>query len=176
MGSKINKYVIMSIIISVMYLIFGIILFLNPTASIHIIGNILTAFLIIVGILLIIIDIKNGFELNFDMFTLGVISIVLGILNIAHPNLFATFIPIVIGLWVIINSCFNAKMAFHLDGINFALSLFIAFISLVCGLILVINPVASSNVIAVISGIAIILYSITNIVNMILFLKFINIK
>ena len=101
----------------------------------------------------------------------------MGILLFIYPKSFSLLIPIVLGIWIITDSLFKIRISVSLreyEDVPWVLSLILAIISLVCGIMFIINPLASSTVITAAFGSLIIIYAISDIVDMIMFKRYIS--
>ena len=58
MIGRVKTYIKSQIIISILYILFGLSLFIFPEASTNLLGNVLAVFLILFGLYLIILDLK----------------------------------------------------------------------------------------------------------------------
>ena len=116
MKKKLNEIIYASIVMSVFFLVMGILLVVNPEISLDVISYMIATFLIINGIFLFVLDFKlGGLLIFFDNIISGVISVVLGILVLINPSLVSTFIPVVVGIWFIIVSIFKIRLSLLFD-------------------------------------------------------------
>lgn len=178
MRNKFNKLMTISLITSIAVIILGLVLVLFTKLSLDIIGYIVAILLIINGVLNITDDYKQ-FKVFyfFDGFTSGLLSIIFGIIILANPEYTALIMPIMIGLWIIINSTFKLRMALALKDsskTNWILPYILSILTIIIGLCLIFNPEIGSLGIARIIGFLIILYGISDVIDVIIFKK--NIK
>ena len=115
MRKKFNKLMTISLITSIVFIIFGLVLVLFTKKELDIIGYVAAILLIINGVLNVTDDYKQ-FKVFyfFDGFTSGLLSIIFGIIIITNPDQIALVMPIMIGLWIIIASTFKLRMALAL--------------------------------------------------------------
>lgn len=177
MIKKLNKLLTSSIIISLLFLIIGLIIIIYPENSIKVLSILLAIFLIINGLYLIIIgaDIRNIFFIDF--FPTGILSLLLGILMILYPNTLSIIIPITLGIWFIWISIFKLRLSISLKNIDepaWILTIITSILSIICGLILIFNPISSSIAITMFTGAIIIIYAISDLIDMIVFKKNVN--
>lgn len=178
MIKKLNSFINSSICISIMFIIIGIIMVIMPKMSLEILGVILSVILIINGVILMITDIKlNNNFIPVDMLPASMLSILLGIMMLIYPNILSIIIPLMLGTWFIMTSIFKIRLTLYLSKIQntpWLLLMLISILSIVCGFILILNPIDSSVAITLFIGIVIIVYAISDIINMIVLKR--NIK
>ena len=106
MDKIMNKILKTSIITSIIFLIFGLLLILESEATIislsYIIGTVLIA-LGAYGIVNFFRKNKIGISTSLDV-VYGIVTIILGILVITNPRAIAGIIPFVMGIIIIISS------------------------------------------------------------------------
>ena len=178
MIKKLNSFINSSICISIMFIIIGIIMVIMPKMSLEILGVILSVILIINGVILMITDIKlNNNFIPVDILPASILSILLGIMMLIYPNILSIIIPLMLGTWFIMTSIFKIRLTLYLSKIQntpWILLMLISILSIVCGFILILNPIDSSVAITLFIGIVIIVYAISDIINMIVLKR--NIK
>ena len=79
-----------------------------------------------------------------------------------------------LGTYFILDSIFKLKVITFLrriDNTSWILTLLLTILSIICGIVLIANPLDSSIAIALFAGIILIVYSITGIIDMLLFKK-----
>lgn len=149
-----------------------------PKMSLEILGVILSVILIINGVILMITDIKlNNNFIPVDMLPASMLSILLGIMMLIYPNILSFIIPLMLGTWFIMTSIFKIRLTLYLSKIQntpWLLLMLISILSIVCGFILILNPIDSSVAITLFIGIVIIVYAISDIINMIVLKRNLN--
>ena len=163
-----NKILIGSIILNVLFLLFGVIIYLNSRITIELTGIILGIYLMIFGVYAIYeFIIRDGnplFRLNIFW---GVLSIITGLFVIINPFEFVKILTFTLGIYLLIISIRKIIDAFKLKKYEYdgwALMLAIAIILLIFGIFIIINPMASMDLVEG-TGIFIILASILEICN-----------
>ncbi len=157
-----------SIITSLILLTLGILLIFESEATILSISYIIGGCLIAAGLTAIInffrTKIKDSFtELNI---VYGIVTSIAGILIIKNPHVIGSFIPIVIGVGIIINSAMKLQYAFELKNLHnhmWKATMIISIISTLCGIILLFNPFAGAVILTKIIGGFIIAYALLDI-------------
>lgn len=163
-----NKILIGSIILNVLFLLFGVIIYLNSRITIELTGIILGIYLMIFGVYAIYeFIIRDGnplFRLNIFW---GVLSLIAGLFVIINPFEFVKILTFTLGIYLLIISIRKIIDAFKLKKYEYdgwALMLAIAIILLIFGIFIIINPMASMDLVEA-TGIFIILASILEICN-----------
>ena len=125
-----------------------------------------------------ITDIKlNNNFIPVDMLPASMLSILLGIMMLIYPNMLSIIIPLMLGTWFIMTSIFKIRLTLYLSKIQntpWLLLMLISILSIVCGFILILNPIDSSVAITLFIGTVIIVYAISDIINMIVLKRNIN--
>lgn len=166
-----SKILLGSIILNVLFLIFGIIIYLNPVITLELTGIILGIYMIIFGIFaiyeFIVRDNNPLFALNILW---GILSILTGLLVIINPFEIIKILTFALGIYLIIISVSKIIDSLNLKKYGYdgwSLMLVIAIILLVFGIFIMINPMASMDLVEA-TGIFIILASILEICNSIM--------
>lgn len=178
MKQKLNNYIISSIVSSVIFGIFGIIVMIFPQMSLTIFSYMLSITLIVLGLYLVWIDFNscNRF-IPIDTAFSGILMVIFGIVMVIHPSTLSFIIPITLGIYFIFSGIIKFRLSMSLRGFsngNWILSLIISILSLICGLIFIFRPLDSSNVVTSITGLIIVIYAISDIVDMVMFKKYIS--
>ena len=176
MIEKLNKFLYSSIIISILMFVLGMMFIIFPQMSFETITYILSVVLIINGIYFIIEKEDSFFFSGF--LTLGIIQILIGLILILNPILMKTLFPIFVGIVMVTISTLDFRISLLLKKYGYKnwLSIFIfSVISIICGLIIIIKPTTIGTVaITTYLGLILSIYSISNIIDSIIFIK--NIK
>lgn len=164
-----------SIIESIIFAILGIILVCKPEGTVKVITGVLGTIFIIIGIYKIIryfISKGNNDFYNFELIY-GLTAIVIGIVAMAYMNIIGSVLRIIIGVWIIYTSFVSINTSFQIrkiGGTTWIWSLVLAFIMFACGLYTVINP----GTIVVTIGVIMIIYSVLDIIESVIFMKNVN--
>ena len=172
-----KKVTISIICSSIIAFIIGLILVINPSMSLETIGIMVGIYIIIHGVSLIVLDFKAiKYCIPFDGIMSGLLSIVLGVLLIAMPNILSTAFGIALGIWVILSSVNTIKMSLAIRNVStvWVLLLLLGILDLVAGIIILFNPFASSLSATMLGGIIIMAHSVITIIDMIVIKK--NVK
>ena len=175
MIKKINKFVDLSIIASIIFTIIGLCLIIFPDVSLNIMSYVIGGLFLIFGIYLFTIN-YNSLILT-DMIFFGVMMVLLGVILIVYPELIEQLIPIVLGIWFITDSIVKIRISLSLkdyDDTPWVLTLVLSIISMLCGVVFILHPLASSEVITTFIGALIMIYALSDIIDMFMFKKHIN--
>ena len=136
MSKEINKYLNLSIVMSVLFAILGVILVVSPNSSLDTIAYLLAAFLLVYGTYNFIDSFAIHPIFFFMKMASSVISILLGIIIFLNPEIFKNLIPIALGIFFIINGIFKTRMAFIIKNIDnyFVLSVITSVLTIICGI------------------------------------------
>lgn len=175
MRKKFNKLMTISLITSILFIMLGVFLLFFTKISLDLLGYIIGIILIINGFLNITDDYKQ-FKIFyfFDGFTSGLLSIIFGIIIIANPSYSSLIMPIFVGLWMILSSTFKLRMALALKDSkdnNWIITYILSIITIIIGLCLIFNPEIGVLTFTRILGCLLITYSISDIVDVIIFKK-----
>ena len=166
-----NKILIGNIILNVLFLLFGVIIYLNPVITLELAGVILGIYLLLFGVYAVYEFLVRD---NFPLFKLnliwGILFIIAGLLVMINPFKIIRILTFALGIYLTVVAIRKAIEAFKLKKYNYdgwALISVIAIILLVFGIFIMINPMASMDIVEV-AGIFIILASILEICNSIM--------
>lgn len=172
MIGKLNKYINSSIVISVLLMLLGIGIFIYPTMSLKVFSYSIAIIISLFGLFLIIEDIRYNIGMLFDFSLLGIMFFLLGLILLKYPNTLTSLIPIFLGIWFIVSGFVKGRWTYYLSDYKLSiriLSFIMSILSIVCGIIFIFNPLDGANYIASFVGILLIIYSISDIVDMIIF-------
>ena len=176
MLKKINNYIYASIVLSLIFIAIGVMCVIKPDISFDVISFVLTIIFIVNGILLLVADFRSR-SIFMSNFLNGVLSLVIGIVLLIHPNALKTILPFIVGIWFIVSALANMKFSFYLKNESttyMILTIIMAIISIVCGFILIVKPLESLDVLIMTLGITFIIHSLSNIIDMFVIKKYIN--
>ncbi len=164
------------IVISVLAILMGGALIAYPDMSILVYGIMLSAYLIVQGIVLIVLDIKAWrMYVPFDGLLKGILSLILGILLIKNLTMegMAAYLGIVFGIYIIIYGISGIKTSVLMrrTGAPWVLMLIINIISILFGCMILYSPIFSALTLTVYAGIVLIVEAIITIILMIIMRK-----
>ena len=160
----------MSLVSSVLFLIFGILLIVQTESVIKTISIFIGAILLIIGIFPIANYFRNRTQsfLSSAGLLYGIFSAVAGILLMINNKFLATIIPVLTGVWMIINSVNKIQLSMELRDqkiTSWLISFIFAIVILVAGALLIINPFNGAVLLSKTVGIIIVIYSVLDIVD-----------
>lgn len=156
------------IIMSVLYLILGIIMLIFPTEVSDFICYLVGLMFVFLGVSAVVMYMKEDEKTPFSSFTLvfGILFGAFGVYIVLNPKLLASFIPLVVGVFLIVDSISKLSLSFDLKKIqykNWWQMMIVAFVILTCGIFLLTNPFAVVKVSIMVIGAILIALSISNI-------------
>ncbi len=167
-----KKEGILSIIESIVFAILGLILVYKPEGTLKIIACILGTIFILFGVFKIInyFYTKGKYDFyNYDL-VFGVLALIIGIVTMIYSSTIGTIFRIIIGIWIIYSALIRISLSVKLKTQNLNIwlsSLVLACIMLICGLYITLN----SGAIIITIGIMMIVSSVIDIIEDIMFMK-----
>ncbi|MEE0699793.1 MAG: DUF308 domain-containing protein [Bacilli bacterium] len=170
MEKKINKMCNTSLIISMAFIVVGLFLFIKPDTTISVISYVIGGALLVSGIFSVYKYFTAegiGSIFNFDL-VYGVLLVIAGMFLVIKPTALATLFPIILGIWIIINSVTKFQYALVLKRVkndDWVYTALVSLLTLIWGVVLLWNPFASALAITQIIGIFIIVYAVLDIID-----------
>ena len=170
MNKIFKKYLTSAIISSVILIALGLLLIFRARDVMFMLSYVVGAILVALGTVSIIRFLrkaKNQQKTELEV-AYGLISIILGIIVISHPQGIASIVPIILGIAIIINSANKFDYSLQLKAAKISIwkaTMLIAIISTICGIVLLFNPFAAAEAATKVIGIFIIIYAILDIVS-----------
>lgn len=155
------------ITISVIMLVLGLVLLIWPEMSLSILCYLIGAMLIIGGVVKLVgYFSKDLYRLAFQFdLAFGILSILLGIVFIAHPEHIISILPIVMGIFVLVEGVLRIQTA--MDAKTFGLStwwmmIILAIATSGCGLLLIFKPFESAVAMMMLLGVTLLIDGVQN--------------
>jgi len=164
-----------SILQSIIFAILGAIIIWKPEGTIKTISYILGIIFILIGIIKIInyFFAKGKYDFyNYDIIY-GLMAFIIGIVTIVYSNTIGSIFRIIIGIWIIYSSFIRFNLSIKLKAMKLNIwiySLLLAIAMFICGLYITMN----SGAVIVTIGVMMIIYSVIDIIEDIIFMK--NVK
>lgn len=161
-----------SIITSIITAAIGILIIGNPTVINNVIAYTLGAIFIIFGLVKLIsyVIAKGTYDFyNYEMIY-GILAVVMGIITIVYSNTIGTIFRLIIGVWILYSGFMRLGLVSKLKKLEineWKYALVIAILILICG----IYVLAKAEAIGIAVGVAVLIYSIMDIVEGIIFLR-----
>ena len=172
-----KKSEIIYIIKFILGLAFGVTLIVFPEKSIDAICYIMGIAAIALGIIGIVVYItKNEIKFNSLTLILSVICIICGILLCIHPEFVKRIIPTIVGLFIIIDSAIKIVSTLNIKGKSpyWTLTFTLSLIGLVLGILVIAFGDKVADIIAILSGVALLVESIESFIIFLAFKKHIK--
>lgn len=163
------------IITSIIFAILGIVLIVNPNGVLKFVSVILATIFIVFGIVKIMqyFTAKGNYNFyNYD-FIYGIISIIVGIVTLCFLGTIETILRIIIGLWIIYSGIIRLDFSFKLKSMelkSWIPVIVLAILMMICGIVVIATKGALVSTI----GIFILIYSIMDLIESIIFMKNVN--
>ena len=146
-----------SIIFSILLLVFGLFMFIRPISTINILMIIFGAILVIDGLVHLVsyFSIKNEYRFFSSELAQAIIYIILGFVIVCNYNRISEFLPIILGVWIIIDSIFRLQISLNIRDIydsHCGLLLAMSIITGLLGMIILFNPFESLSLFIRIGG------------------------
>ncbi len=161
-----------SLVESVIFAIIGIVLMQNPEGTVKVITYVLGAIFILAGIYKIVeylYEKGRGGLYSYNI-VYGLMAVVIGIVTMVFSGTIGALFRIIIGIWIIYSSLLRMTTSFRLRAVDtniWIVSLTLSIIMLICGIYVIVN---SGAIVATI-GLFILIYSIIDIIENLIFLK-----
>ncbi len=170
MNKIFKKYLTATILSSIILMVLGILLIFKSRDVMFMLSYVVGAILVSLGTVAIIRFLRKAkrqepTELDIAY---GMISIILGIIVISHPEGIASIVPIILGIGIIINSANKFDYSLQLKAAKNSIwktTMVIAIISTLCGIILLFNPFAAAEAATKVIGVFIIIYAILDLIS-----------
>lgn len=174
MQEGIKKIFTTSMITSFVFVIIGIILFIEPQVTLNLISYIIGGIILLNGIINIVKYFTNKIRVFYDFGLIyGILSTIIGFMFIFNPEFLASVIPLVLGIWIIINSIIKLQVSLNLKvkSSQWFTTFIISLLNLLLGILFVFNPFSGAVVITKIIGVFLFIYSVLDIVECLMMRK-----
>ena len=157
------------IIVSLIFIVFGIMLISRPEAIVSVISILLGAIFIVMGVLKIIDYYSNGKQDNY-LIAIATVLILVGIIIMFCADIILSVFRILIAVWIIYSGIMNLQTAIIWKDYKSRLwlvTLLLAIVTIIVGIYILVNTGAILQTI----GIAILVYGLVDIVESFIFIK-----
>ena len=163
MKNYIKKLGVASICISILLIIIALFMITNPSETIAVVIVLLGYVLVVDGLIHFISYFNIKDEYRFFSFELAesIIYIILGFLTVKYSNTVEDILPMVIGIWIVVQGINEIQIAFNIRGIRdvkWGMVFLMSLISIALGCSLIFKPNLSFDIMIRLAG-AILLYS-----------------
>lgn len=164
--SKFKSMYRTSILFSIVLILVGLFLLINPETTLHAISYIIGIALIVWGLIPTLQALSNKTESYMQAgLVLGIFAILVGLFVVFNPNFIGSIIPFVIGIWMIINGIIKLSYSLTINKeSNASRAILLSLIITVCGLLLVLNPFGGAVAMTQLIGVSVIIYSVMDLI------------
>lgn len=159
-----------SIVSSVVYIGVGVALLIMPDLSLTVILSILSIGMVVAGVLSLlryfIYDAHTAFYRNDFLF--GLIGIALGSLIYLRKDIFASLIPILLGVVILFSGFVKLQDSIDARRLGYKNSLLyivLAIINVIAGIVVILNPFATNNLLFMLIGASLVYSGISDLVS-----------
>ncbi len=167
MKEMLRKMFTLSIFSSILFIVIGLLLFFKPGDTLKTISYIIGGLILVFGIFGVARFTKSEKKgLNFDLIY-AILSFVAGLIIIFNPEALASIIPIILGIWIVINSAIKIQYSFYIKSDTskkWVATLTMSLITLICGIVLLFNPFKAASYVAQAVGLFIMVYAVIDLV------------
>lgn len=167
MKEMLKKMFTLSIFSSILFIVIGLLLFFKPGDTLKTISYIIGGLILVFGIFGVARFTKSEKKgLNFDLIY-AILSFVAGLIIIFNPEALASIIPIILGIWIVINSAIKIQYSFYIKSDTskkWVATLTMSLITLICGIVLLFNPFKAASYVAQAVGLFIMVYAVIDLV------------
>lgn len=164
-----------SIISSILFIIVGILLFVDPDGFVKSVSYLIGILLMVAGVGNVIKFAKNPqISISKAILTVGIILVIIGLFLILKPTFIGSIVPSVLGVCLIISSIEKLMYLKYLNDQNtesYITSMIFGIVVLIVGIFLLFNPFSTTLIITQIIGVIIIIYATTDLIEKIRFKK-----
>ncbi len=168
MENLFKKMMLPSIISSIVFMISGIVIFMNPEETLKIIAQIIGWMTVGFGVIGIFQYIQNKEEASFKLNLLYIITtIILGAIIIYNYKFVSSIIPVVLGIWICFDSFIKLRLAIGIKNMgidNWKYPCVMSILSLIIGVFLLFNPFGGAVIMMKIAAACIVIYSVFDII------------
>ena len=159
-----------SLLSSIIFFILGCVFFTNPGGIVEFIAYILGGVLIIVGIIDYLSYRKTYKNLNIannSLLVTSIVLVILGIISIVCSGVIETVVRLIIGSWVLYSGIMRLIYTLNSKENSFTSRLIVSILLIICGLYIILK----TNLVFKFIGLALIFYSILEIIGFISYTK-----
>lgn len=147
-----------SIIFSIILFVFGLFMFAKPISTINILMMTFGCILVIDGLVHLVsyFSIKNEYRFFSTELAQSIIYIILGFVLVCNYDKISGLLPIILGIWIIVESIFKLQIALNIRDIydsHWGMLLTMSIISGLLGMVILFNPFESLAMLIMICGV-----------------------
>ena len=158
------KKKIADIILSLLLFVVGICLLFWSDEVIKVVTILLGSIFILYGIRAIIKYYKLE-PRSILLLSIGIISIVIGIILLFRQNIISEIISFIVGIFIIISSIGSLTNALEFRNHNYMIGIGLSITGIIIGILCIIGKLLIPNIVLQFMGVLLIIYSVTSIIN-----------
>lgn len=155
MKETIKNWKVSFLLAAAPYLVLGLVLLLWPGTTAAVICYAFGGILVVYGAAAILsFFLSRAAAFVFDLF-LGIAALALGIFLLVRPQVIISILPIVLGLFILVDGLLNLLRAFELRRLEYqrwGVSLALSLISLALGLVILFHPYLAAEALVMVIG------------------------
>lgn len=165
----VKKYEKNSIIISILMIIMSLFLIFEPIKALKTLVIIFGIIITISGIVSLISYFRLEKDLKIISFGLveGLLEMIAGILILCNTEVMTTFIPIMVGIWIIMKNLIRFQLSINLKQIpnsGWIWLLLASILAIILGVMIIINPFSFTLAITLVAGIILFITEFFNLI------------
>ena len=160
------------IVISLIFVVFGILLVAKPEATVGAISIILGILFIAMGVLKLI-EYYTAETKEDWILTIALVSVILGVVILFASDSVLTFFRVILGIWILITGVMDLQTILIWKQVKspyWTVALLIAILMILAGIVILVNH----QIVMTVVGVLIIAYGILDIIDRFIFIKKIN--
>ena len=157
------------IIVSLLFIIFGIMLIARPEAIMSVISILLGLIFLVMGVLKIIDYFANGKKDNY-LISIAVVMILIGLIIMFCADIILSVFRILIGIWIIYSGIMNLQTAIVWKDYKsklWIITLILSIVMVIAGIYMLVNQGAVLQMV----GVIILAYGIVDVIENVIFIK-----
>lgn len=157
-----------SIILSIILLVFGLFMYTNPISTINVMMIVFGVILVLDGLVHLVsyFAIKDEYRFFSSELVQAIIYIILGFVLMLNYYNISYLLPIVLGIWIVVESLFKLQIALNIRDIydsHWGLLLGMSIITAFLGAVILFNPVQSLALLTRICGVVLMIAEVISI-------------
>lgn len=157
-----------SIILSIILLVFGLFMYTNPISTINVMIIVFGVILVLDGLVHLVsyFAIKDEYRFFSSELVQAIIYIILGFVLMLNYYNISYLLPIVLGIWIVVESLFKLQIALNIRDIydsHWGLLLGMSIITALLGAVILFNPVQSLALLTRICGVVLMIAEVISI-------------
>ncbi len=159
------------ILSSLLYIVLGVVLLVMPELSLGFACLLIGGAVVIYGVVRLAAYLRGGPAADKLDLVLGVLLILLGLFLLIWIRFLLAFVPVVLGIYILIDSFGSLKRSLDMKALGFGrwwVSFLVAAALAICGLVMVLNPFGTIEGLVMFIGLGFLIDGVTTLVNTIL--------